>query len=344
MNKSKGITVIGAGSWGTALAIHLARTGKEVSIWCYDEESLNAITRYRENTMFLPGFVLPENITATGNFSEALRDNSLFLWVVPTQFTRSVLEKYKTSFPEGSLFISASKGIENGTLLTPSSVIREILGRGAMAGALSGPSFAKEVAIGFPTAVVAAFQNIDTAAEVQRYFSSSTFRVYASTDVTGVELGGALKNVIAIASGMVRGLGLGYNSVSALITRGLTEISRLATKMGAKAETLSGLAGMGDLVLTCTGGLSRNLQVGERLGKGESLESIVNSMNMVAEGVKTAKSAFQLAEKQKVAMPIVSEVHSILYEGKHPSEALDALMSREPKKEGIASEKLEKNH
>ncbi len=339
---SRGITVIGAGSWGTSLALHLGRAGKKVKLWCFDKESLSSICEKRENIPFLPGYSLPDNITATDDFVSVIADNELILWVVPTQFSRKVLEQYKSNIPLNAILISASKGIENGTLLTPTAIFKSVLGENITAGAITGPSFAKEVACGFPTAVVTAFDDINIASKVQDYFSSSSFRVYASTDVVGAELGGALKNVIAIASGMVRGLGFGYNTVSALITRGLTEISRLAVSMGAKSETLSGLAGMGDLVLTCTGGLSRNLQVGERLGKGEKLDEIIKSMNMVAEGVKTTKSAFELARRQNVDMPIVSEVFSILYEGKEPSSAIDTLMSREPKKDGIASKTLEK--
>lgn len=327
----KKIGVIGAGSWGTALAYLLGTKGYDVSLWVYEEELVKEILTSRINTKYLPDAALPQNITPSGSMRDVLKDAEVLLSVVPTQHTRRVFKETVSLIPKDAHIVTASKGIENGTLLTVTQIIREMTGRDASA--LSGPSFAKEVIKKLPTAVTLASESDETGRVLQEIFNTDHFRVYTSTDVLGVELGGALKNVMAIASGISDGLGLGSSARAALITRGLEEIIRLGIVMGADEKTFRGLSGMGDLVLTCTGVLSRNYTVGVRLGKGEKLKDIVSSMSMVAEGVATSESAYELSKKYKVEMPVVEQVYKTINEDKPPKDAVRELMGRSLKAE-----------
>ena len=330
------IAIIGAGSWGTALAIALTRgaiSRHSVRIWAYEAEVVDAMRSLRENTQFLPGFKLPDAVTPTRDFAEALSDAEIVLTVMPSHHARRVATQMLPHLKPQMLFVSATKGIEEKTHLRMTEVLAEVLGSRRI-GAISGPSFAKEVALGDPTAITVASIDADLATTIQREFSDNSFRVYSSDDIIGVELGGALKNVIAIAAGIVEGLGLGHNSAAALITRGLAEITRLAVACGAQRETLSGLAGMGDLVLTCTGGLSRNRSVGVALGRGEKLPAIIAGMHgMVAEGVLTTDAALGLARSKQIDLPIAEQMHFILHEGKSPRDAMRELMARPGKTE-----------
>ncbi|RME63149.1 MAG: NAD(P)-dependent glycerol-3-phosphate dehydrogenase, partial [Nitrospirae bacterium] len=306
------IAVIGAGSWGTAMALHLARKDYDVTIWAREPEVAEEINREGTNSQFLPEVQLPENLRATSSLEEALHRARYVLCAVPSQFVRQVFTEVARYIDPNSTVISLSKGIEKGTLLTVSQVLRQIIENPVAV--LSGPSFAKEVAKGLPTAVTLAVEDPAVGLLLQEVFNTSTFRVYTHTDIIGVELGGALKNVIAIAAGIADGLGLGYNARAGLITRGLAEIVRLGVAMGAEPVTFSGLSGIGDLVLTCTGALSRNYTVGYKLGQGRKLREILSEMKEVAEGVETTASAKALAEKHGVEMPIVQEVYRVLYE------------------------------
>lgn len=323
--------VIGAGSWGTALAQVLAGNGHDVCLWAYEPELVEGMSANRENHLFLPGVKLHQGMRFTGNASEAVAGSDMLLIVTPTQVMRGVLAGISAAIPEKALLVNASKGIELETLCTVSRIIAETLGEAALDryAALSGPTFAKEVAAGLPSLIVAGSKSPDTAKAVQKCFSSNSFRVYSSDDPVGVELGGAVKNVIAIAAGMSDGLGFGHNTRAALITRGLAEMRRLGRAMGASDATFAGLAGMGDLVLTCTGDLSRNRTVGMKLGQGMTLEAILAEMRMVAEGVKSAESVNALAERLGVDMPIAGKVYEILHNGKPAREAVIELMSRD---------------
>lgn len=327
--------VIGAGSWGTALAGVLAGKGFPVQLWVHDPVKAEAIERARENLFYLPGIPLPRTLTATASLEQALAGAELVIEVVPSHAVRDIMGRAAPLLRPGVPIVTASKGIENGTLLTMTELLEDVLPPllHPYLCVLSGPSFAREVGLGLPTAVSVASRWERVAREVQVAFSAPTFRVYTCLDVVGVELGGALKNVIAIAAGIAEGLGFGSNSRAALITRGLTEISRLAVKKGANPLTLSGLAGMGDLVLTCTGQLSRNRAVGFELGKGRPLAEILGELKMVAEGVKNARSTHDLAKKLGVELPICEHVYRVLYEGFSPREAVIELMSRDPKPE-----------
>jgi glycerol-3-phosphate dehydrogenase (NAD(P)+) len=325
------ITVLGAGSWGTALAKVLADKGHSVHLWGRREEQAKQIRDTRINEPFLPGIVLPPTLDATHSLEEALEGASMMLVAVPTHGLRQLLPQVSALIKAPIPVISATKGIEQDTLMLVNHMIEDELpwSRDTFV-ALSGPSFAMEVAKGMPTVVVAAAREEALARQVQQaFFSDGTFRVYLSTDVLGVELGGALKNVIAIAAGASDGMGFGTNARAALITRGLSEITRLAVRMGADPLTLAGLAGMGDLVLTCSGALSRNRHVGFELGKGRKLSEVLGEMRQVAEGVRTTKSAFDLAKRQGVAMPIIEQVYQVLYENKEPKAAMWDLMVRE---------------
>ncbi len=330
------IAVIGAGAWGTALAIVLGRKQThKVRLWAYEAEVCDSISRQRINQLFLPGFSVPETVTPTNGLQEALSGARIVVSVMPSHHCRRLFREMAFWLRPEMLFVSATKGIENDTLMRMDEVIAEVLEgeRGFLPriGALSGPSFAKEVARGDPTAITIGSRDAELACTVQREFSDPCFRVYTNEDVVGVELGGALKNVIAIAAGVCDGLGLGFNTIAALITRGLAEISRLAVAAGARPETMAGLAGMGDLVLTCTGGLSRNRTVGVELGKGRRLPDIIAGMRgMVAEGVLTTNAAVGLARKHGVEMPITEQMYAILHEGKAPREAIRELMTRRP--------------
>lgn len=335
------IAIIGAGAWGTGLAIVLARKGTHrVRLWAYEKEVCASINQSHENEQFLRGYRIPDAVHATNSLEEALRGAEIVVSVMPSHHVRRVFRGMKPYLLPEMLFVSATKGLENDSLQRASQVIGEVLGVGdgfpARLGALSGPSFAQEVARGDPTAITIASRDSTLARRVQRDFSDPCFRVYTNEDVTGVEMGGALKNIIAIAAGVCAGLGLGHNSVAALITRGLAEITRLAVACGACRETMAGLSGMGDLVLTCTGGLSRNRTVGVELGHGRKLSEIIAGMHgMVAEGVLTTNAAVDLAHKMKVEMPITQQMHAILHQGKPPRDAIHELMTRPGKDETL---------
>jgi glycerol-3-phosphate dehydrogenase (NAD(P)+) len=321
------LAILGAGSWGTALAIALASRFEQVRLWARDGSRADELGRQRENRTYLPGFRLPENLTVTSDLTAAASGASLVLCVVPSPHMRSVLSRAAPHIPRDALIVSAAKGIEDGSLLRMSQVAEDVLGT-ERAAVLSGPTFAKEVAAGEPAAMVIASQREEVAEAVQRAFSTSSLRLYTSSDVIGVEIGAALKNVIAIGAGICKGLGLGSNTVAALVTRGLAEITRLAVAMGGEPRTLSGLAGLGDLVLTATGDLSRNRSVGVHLGEGRSLPQILQSMSMVAEGVGTCRAGRLLGEREKVDLPIVAKMYEILYESKDPRQAIRELMER----------------
>lgn len=331
------IAVIGAGSWGTTLANLLAKKGYSVTLWCYEEDLAERIPKTRINDLYLPDVILSENLQATNNLKRAVSNKKLLLFVTPSQATRQVLSQALPDLSPQTLIVSASKGIENDSLMLLSQVFEELLPEEMHKnlGFLSGPSFANEVSVDMPTAVVAAARDGGVAKEIQTIFSTETFRVYNHRDIIGVELGGAMKNVIALAAGVADGLGFGHNTRAALITRGLAEMTRLGIKLGGAAETFAGLAGMGDLVLTCTGDLSRNRSVGIELGKGRKLDEILSGMQMVAEGVKTTLSAYQLAAKLGVDVPIIEQMYLILYQDKDPRQAVTDLMLRDLKSEGV---------
>lgn len=333
------MAVIGAGAWGTGLAIVLGRKGSHsVHLWAYENDVRESISRTGENCQFLPGCHVPETVAVTAALTEALLDAELVVSVMPSQHCRTLFRKMRPYLRPEMLFVSATKGLEENSLLRMTQVISSTLfasdGFTPRVGALSGPTFAKEVARGDPTAITIASADSELTETVQREFSDPNFRVYTNDDVIGVELGGALKNVIAIAAGVCDGLGLGHNSVAALITRGLAEITRLVAACGGRQETMAGLAGLGDLVLTCTGGLSRNRSVGVELGRGRKLPEIVAGMHgAVAEGVFTTTAAVGLAKQWSVEMPITQQMHAILHEGKSPKDAIRELMTRSGKRE-----------
>ncbi len=325
------ISVIGSGSWGTTLANHLAEKGHHVKLWSYERALVDEIKRTGINNIYLPGIPLSHNIDVTDDLDVALKEAGYIISVVPTQFTRSVFSNAIHYLSEDAVIVSASKGIEHGSLITVSSILENLTGR--KISVLSGPSFAEEVIKKLPTAVTIASPDNNIAVLLQDLFTTDYFRVYTNTDVLGVELGGALKNVMAIASGISDGLGLGTSTRAALITRGLAEMTRLGVAMGAREKTFGGLSGIGDLVLTCTGTLSRNYTVGFRLGRGESLHNILLNMKMVAEGVATSESAFELSKKHAVEMPIVEQIYLVIKENKNPPDAVSELMTRSPKSE-----------
>jgi glycerol-3-phosphate dehydrogenase (NAD(P)+) len=331
------IFVLGSGAWGTALALALHRRGgHQVTLWAHSDEAAVEIIDAGENVQFLPGFPLPREIAITGDCA-AVTDAQIVVSVVPSEFLRATFVRLRKHLHNGQFVVSATKGLEDGSYLRMTEMISGILepaGRLLSIGALSGPSFAQEVAQGQPTAVTVAFSDADIATVIQQEFSSESLRLYTSTDVIGVELGGALKNVIAIAAGIAAGLGLGYNSAAALITRGIAEMTRLAIACGGRRETLGGLAGIGDLLLTCTGSLSRNRSVGQQLGQGRALPEILEGLGgKVAEGVLTARAALGLARKYGIEMPITEQMELILDEGKDPRDAIRDLMMRPGKEE-----------
>jgi glycerol-3-phosphate dehydrogenase (NAD(P)+) len=334
------IAIIGAGAWGTALATVAGRSGRhEVRLWAYEQEVRESIRDSRMNSLFLPGQQIPNSVSVTGDFAEALTQAEIVVSAVPSQHCRRIVGHIAPHLRSDVFLISAAKGLEQTTLLRMTEVIGQVTNGKCIVGALSGPTFAAEVARGDPTAITIASNNKALTAAVQHDFGDLAFRVYSNGDVVGVELGGALKNIIAIAAGVCDGLGLGHNSVAALITRGLAEITRLVTACGGRAETMSGLAGLGDLVLTCTGALSRNRSVGVELGRGRKLPEIVAGMRgMVAEGVFTTDAAVQLARANKVEMPITEQIHAILNQGKPPRDAIHELMTRSSKSETHAGE------
>ena len=326
----KRIAVIGAGSWGTALGIVAARAGHRVRFWSRNPDVVTSLNRDRVNSTYLPEAHVPDGVSASEDIAEALNDSQLVIIATPSHATRAVLESMVRVLPANAILVSATKGIEIETAKRISQLVTEILGELLTQRfvCLSGPSFAKEVVAQHPTAIVAAGNNAAAATTVQSALSTEYLRIYTNDDVVGTELGGSVKNVMAIAAGMVAGLGFGSNSVAALITRGLAEMSRLALAEGGKLETMMGLAGLGDLVLTCTGTLSRNRFVGQELGKGRALPDITAGMREVAEGVKTTQALRELSHRVRVEMPIAAEVYAVLYEGKTAREAATALMSR----------------
>jgi glycerol-3-phosphate dehydrogenase (NAD(P)+) len=326
------IAVLGAGSWGTALAVHCARLGHDVRLWARDDGLVDEIAAIGENSRYLHGIPVDASIRATARLDRALERATVVLAAVPSHGMRAVLRQAAPLVPRDAIVVSAAKGIERDTLERMSHVIAQELGDRRVV-VLSGPSFAIEVARGLPTALVAASADRDAATYIQETLKGPTFRLYASDDVAGVEIGGALKNVIAIAAGVVDGLQLGHNAMAALITRGLVEISRLACAEGARRDTLSGLSGLGDLVLTCTGDLSRNRQVGIQLGRGRSLDDILSHMRMVAEGVRTTSAALSLGERRGIELPIAAQMAAVLDGRSTPRDAVDALMLRRQRAE-----------
>lgn len=332
------IAVIGAGAWGTGLAIVLGRKGvHEVCLWAREREVRESVSVKKVNELFLPGQTVPENLSVTGELAEALRHAEIVVSVMPSQHCRSLFQQMVSNLKPDTLIVSATKGLEETSLLRMTQVISETVesrGFKPRLGALSGPSFAAEVARGDPTAVAIASNDNELAERVQREFSDPRFRIYRNDDVIGVELGGALKNVIAIAAGVCHGLDFGHNSIAALITRGLAEVTRLAVACGGRQETMSGLAGLGDLVLTCTGDLSRNRSVGVELGRGRKLADIVTGMHgSVAEGIFTTNAAIGLARARSIEMPITEQMYAILHNDKSPRDAIHELMTRRATRE-----------
>jgi len=333
------IAIIGGGAWGTGLAIVLGRRGSHrVRLWAHEVDVCESINRHHVNERFLPAQRLPDSVSASNDIAAVLDGVQIIVSVMPSQHCRVLFARMRPLVRPRTLIISATKGLEEGSLLRMTEVIADALKRDdnlpPLLGALSGPSFAQEVARGDPTAITVASQSPELLSTVQQEFSDASFRVYTNSDVVGVELGGALKNIIAIAAGICDGLGLGHNSIAALITRGLAEMTRLVVACGGRSETMSGLAGLGDLVLTCTGGLSRNRSVGVELGRGKKLPEIIAGMHgMVAEGVFTTIAAVGLAHARGIEMPITEQMHAILHKGKSPKEALQELMMRTGKSE-----------
>lgn len=334
------IAIIGAGAWGTALSILLGREGSHrIRLWAHEREVCESIALRRVNDIFLPGQVIPECVTPCNDLKDAIQAADIVVSVMPSQHCRSLFEEMRPHLQPNTDMVSATKGLEEGSLLRMTQVIAQVIGDEGQTpriGALSGPSFAVEAARGDPTAVAFASRNLDLARTIQQQFSHASFRVYTNEDPIGVELGGALKNTIAIAAGVSAGLGLGHNSVAALITRGLAEMTRLVVACGGRAETMAGLAGLGDLVLTCTGGLSRNRSVGVELGRGKKLPEILAAMHgMVAEGVFTTTAAVGLARAHGIEMPITEQMYAILHQGKDPRTAIHELMTRSGKSEAL---------
>lgn len=327
--------VIGGGSWGSAFALHLGRIGISTLLWVREKEVYKEIEEFRENKTFLPSHKFTPEVKPVLDIQEAIKESSIIFIAVPSQYCRTIYTQIKPHISADHVLVSLTKGIENNSLMRMSEIVKEIFSPHKMPkmAVLSGPSFAVEVAQKHPTAVVVASWDIKCARKIQHLISNQYFRTYTSTDITGVEIAGAVKNVLAIAAGISDGIKFGYNSRAALITRGLAEMTRLGIKMGAKSATFSGLAGIGDLVLTCTGKLSRNYQVGYELGKGKSPEEIISRMKMVAEGVTTTLSVHQLAQRKRVDMPICEQVFHIIYNKKDPVQALKELMSRALKEE-----------
>lgn len=334
------IAIIGAGAWGTALSIVLGRKGTHnIRLWAHEKDVCDSIAQRRINERFLPGQTIPASVQPCNDLTMALAEASIIVSVMPSQHCRGLFEKMKSHLSPEIMIVSATKGLEEHSLLRMTEVIARVLTVGsqpARIGALSGPSFALEAARGDPTAITIASTDAELARTVQQDFSDPSFRIYTNDDPAGVELGGALKNTIAIAAGICAGLGLGHNSVAALITRGLAEMTRLVVACGGKAETMSGLAGLGDLALTCTGGLSRNRSVGVELGRGRKLPEILAGMHgAVAEGIFTTTAAMGLARARGVEMPITEQMHAILHQGKSPREAIHELMTRSGKSETL---------
>lgn len=334
MGKAKNISIIGDGGWGTTLAILLSGKAHKVTLWGAFPEYTELVKAKRVNAKFLPGIKIPQEIDITSSLNEAMEDKEVIVLAVPSQHMRSVLTRLTPYKLSGKVFVSVTKGIENKTLKRMSEIERELLGKVEIC-VLSGPSIAHEVAKGSPTTLVASSDNLALAKEIQDVFITDRFRVYANSDVIGVELGGSLKNVIAIASGISDSLGFGTNAKAALLTRGLVEMTRLGVAMGARKDTFYGLSGLGDLTTTCISEYSRNHHFGEEIGKGKSLAQALKETEMVVEGVATTESAYELAKKHKVEMPIIGEIYKVLYEGKDPKKGVHDLMTRSPREEGF---------
>lgn len=326
------ITMLGAGSWGTTLALILNQNNHQVTCWSFDRNDIEEIKKSKENKKFLPGISIPDSIEFTHDLETSVSSAEVIVAAVPSHAVRPVVSELDLAEKKDVIWVSVAKGIENSTLLRVSEVIKQVGNvSGDKIAVLFGPSHAEEVSRGIPTAIVSASKSQDTAKLVQNLFMRPNFRVYANLDIIGVELGGALKNIIAVAAGICDGAGFGDNTKAALITRGLVEINRLGVKLGAKSDTFAGLSGMGDLIVTCMSQHSRNRYVGEQIGKGRSLEQVLEEMVMVAEGVKTTASAYELSNREKVEMPITHQVYQALFEGKPPVEAMTNLMTRASK-------------
>lgn len=325
------IAIIGSGSWGTALGIYLARNGNNINIWSYDEKEMSSINNQKK-CIFLPKASIPENVYCTMSFEEALKDAEIVLHVTPSKFTRNIIKQYKQYLTENQMLIMCSKGFESETLLTLDEVIKQELPN-VKYGVLSGPSHAEEVSLNVPTALVIASEYNDVKNVIVETFKSNTMRIYTSNDIKGVELGGALKNIIAFCAGIAVGLELGDNSFAALCTRGLVEIIRLGTAMGGNEKTFYGLTGLGDLIVTCGSEHSRNRRAGECIGKGKSLEETRKEIGMTIESVDNIEVAYKLSKKYNVEMPIVEKVYNVLYNGLNPKDAVEELMTRESKDE-----------
>ncbi len=329
------ISVLGAGGWGTTLAILLHYNGHNVTLWEYKKSYARHLLKKRINTDYLPGIEIPKEVLITSDIEEASDDKNLIVFAVPSQFLRDVVKNINYHMIEDAILVSVSKGIEKISLMTMSQMLKDVFPHidENQIGVISGPSHAEEVSQMVPTAVVAASVDIETSKAIQAAFMTSYFRVYASTDILGVELGGAFKNIIAIGAGIIDGAGFGDNTKAAIMTRGVAEISRLGLAMGARPETFAGLSGMGDLIVTCMSRHSRNRYVGEQIGKGKKLKEVLKSMEQVAEGVETTRSAKQLAAKIEIETPITNEVYKILFEEKDPVKATTDLMTRDMKTE-----------
>jgi glycerol-3-phosphate dehydrogenase (NAD(P)+) len=323
---NQNITIIGAGSWGTALSIHLANKGYRVNLWVYEKFLYKQIKETKENSLFLPGFSLPNLIYPTNSIEEAIGENDIILMVVPTNFIRNIAKELRLFLKPNTIVINAAKGIETGSLCRIQEILMEVLPITSNFATLSGPTFAMEVAEGKPSAIVVASEQKAISDKLQSIFSTPSLKVFTSDDPTGVEIGGALKNIMAITTGISDGVKFGHNSRAAIITRGLVEISRIGTALGAKPETFFGLSGLGDLVLTCTGELSRNRQFGIRVGQGENPQDITKDMKFAVEGVLTLKSAYLLKKKLNIKTSIIDETYKVIYERKSPHRALKDLM------------------
>ncbi|MDP3804653.1 MAG: NAD(P)H-dependent glycerol-3-phosphate dehydrogenase [Candidatus Omnitrophota bacterium] len=332
MAKRKKIAIIGDGGWGTTLGVILCNKGFDVTLWGLFQDNIELVKAGKENIKFLPGVKIPDELKLTSSLDEALSSKEVVVLAVPSQFLRGVLDMIKMHKLPDAKFVSVTKGIENGTLKRMSEVVIDTLGKQRLA-VLSGPTIALEVANGAPTTAVVASADPELAAEIQELFMTDSFRIYTTGDIIGVEMGGSLKNIIAIAAGTCDGLGFGSNAKAALLTRGLVEIVRLGVAMGAQRDTFYGLSGLGDLTTTCVSQYSRNRWLGEEIGKGKKLADILKETDMVVEGVATAKSAYDLARKYNVEMPITEEIYKVLYENKDPRKAVHDLMVRNPKPE-----------
>lgn len=330
----KNISIIGDGGWGTTLAILLSQKGYRLTIWGAFPDYVEIIRKKRVNTKFLPKIKIPKDIKITASLDEAVEGQDLIVLAVPSQYMRSVVTRLTAYKISDKVFVSVAKGIENRTLKRMSEVIYELLGRVQLA-VLSGPTIAHEVAGGIPTTIVASSKDAELAKTAQAVFMTDRFRIYTNNDIVGVELGGSLKNIIAIAAGISDVLRFGTNAKAALLTRGLVEMARLGAAMGAKKETFYGLSGLGDLATTCISPFSRNRHFGEEIGRGKTLKEALGETEMIVEGVATTESAYQLAKKYKVEMPIVSQIYSVLNEKKDPKKAVHDLMTRSPKEEGF---------